>query len=44
MVRNGWEMRTFGIARTGVERQDAVQVVLERHQENRRVMDYCRYF
>ena len=36
-------MRRFGIARTGVERQDAVPVVFERHQEDRRVMDDCRY-
>ena len=32
-----------GIARTGVEKKDVVQVVFERHQEDRRVMDYCRY-
>ena len=43
LVRNGWEIRRFGIARTGVDRQDAVQVVFERHQEDRRVMDDCRY-
>ena len=27
-------MRRIGIACTGVERQDAVQVVFERHQED----------
>ena len=44
MVRNGWEMRGFGIARIGVERQDAVQGVFERHREARKVMDDCRYY
>ena len=32
-----------GIARTGVEKYNIVQVVFERHQEDRRVMDDCRY-
>ena len=33
----------IGNARTGVERQDAVQAVFGRHQEDREVMDGCRY-